>query len=121
MESFLTSAAEERPYLKEEKQIPHLPHLVVVPGTLLSQWIDEIRTLFAPKGIDILTYPMGKDERQFFWGPNGPFSVANHSPSSIIIFVTQSVSEFNTDSSASANYMHSDFTKRVWGIVCEEI
>ncbi|KJA20680.1 hypothetical protein HYPSUDRAFT_203649 [Hypholoma sublateritium FD-334 SS-4] len=80
----------ERPYLGKEKQIPHLPHLIVVPGTLMSQWIDEIRTLFAPKGIDILTYPMAKDERQFFWGPNGPFASTNHSPSSIIIFVTQS-------------------------------
>ncbi|KJA15384.1 hypothetical protein HYPSUDRAFT_207935 [Hypholoma sublateritium FD-334 SS-4] len=80
----------ERPYLGEEKQIPHLPHLIVVPGTLLSQWVDEIRTLFAPKGIDILTYPMAKDERRFFWGPNGPFAATNHSPSSIIIFVTQS-------------------------------
>ncbi|KJA17089.1 hypothetical protein HYPSUDRAFT_206460 [Hypholoma sublateritium FD-334 SS-4] len=80
----------ERPYLGGEKHIPHLPHLIVVPGTLMSQWIDEIRTLFAPKGIDILTYPMAKDERQFFWGPNGPFTATNHSPSSIIIFVTQS-------------------------------
>ena len=121
MESFLTSAAEERPYLKEEKQIPHLPHLVVVPGTLLSQWIDEIRTLFAPKGIDILTYPMGKDERQFFWGPNGPVAVANHSLSSIVIFVTQSVSEFDAYSSASTNYVHSDVAEGVCGTVCKEI
>ena len=58
----------------------------------MSQWIDEIRTLFAPKGIDILTYPAAKDERKFFWAPEGPFAASNHSPSSIIIFVTQSVS-----------------------------
>ena len=78
----------ERPYLQGEQRIPHLPHIIVVPGTLLSQWIDEIRTVFTPKGIDMFTYPMPKEEREFFWKADGHFAATRHSLSSVIIFVT---------------------------------
>lgn len=56
--------------------------------------MDEIRILFAPTGIDLLTYPTSKDEREFFWGPTGPFVATNQVLSCVIIFVTQSVSNF---------------------------
>lgn len=58
----------------------------------MSQWTDEIRTLFTPKGIDIFTYPTSKEEREFFWEADGHFEAMRHSLSSVIIFVTQSVS-----------------------------
>ncbi|KAF9470046.1 hypothetical protein BDN70DRAFT_940144 [Pholiota conissans] len=79
-----------RPYPPGSKEIPSLPHLIVVPGTLLSQWVDELHILFNPRAVDIYMYPTSKDERQKFWATDGPFHSSNHQLSNRIILAPHS-------------------------------
>ncbi|KAF8951749.1 P-loop containing nucleoside triphosphate hydrolase protein, partial [Flammula alnicola] len=81
---------ESRPYLIGEKKIPCLPHLILVPGTLLAQWLDELHILFAPGAVDLFTYPTSKEEREMFWAPDGPFHSSNHDLSNRIILAPHS-------------------------------
>jgi SNF2 family DNA or RNA helicase len=81
------------PYLAEDKTLPNLPHLVIVPGTLLSQWEAELRTLFNPKFFKILMYTPGKALREDFWSEDGPFySTRQKLASNVIIIASHSVS-----------------------------
>ncbi|KAF9470773.1 hypothetical protein BDN70DRAFT_939435 [Pholiota conissans] len=76
---------EARPYLAGEKEIPSLPHLVLFPGTITSQWFDELRILFQPGFVDLFVYPTPKEERLAFWDENGPFHRSKHALSNRII------------------------------------
>ncbi|RDB15031.1 Protein CHROMATIN REMODELING 5 [Hypsizygus marmoreus] len=77
-------------YLREHVSLPDLPHLIVVPGTLLSQWQAELKTVFKPKSIDILMYGTGKALHDHFWSKDGPFHTSNHRPSNRIIIASHS-------------------------------
>jgi SNF2 family DNA or RNA helicase len=83
--------AEANPYLGETKKLPDLPHLVVVPGTLLSQWDSELRVLLKPKSFDILMYGTGKALHDKFWAPDGPFHMSKHPARQKIIVASHSV------------------------------
>ena len=82
---------DQRPYLAGNKKIPDAPHLILAPGTLISQWWDELRLLFLPKGVDLLVYPSLKEEREYFWSPGGTYDSAKHQPASRIILAAHSV------------------------------
>lgn len=41
-------------------QIPDLPHLIVVPNTLIGQWEAEIREFFDPQGVDLIVVDAAK-------------------------------------------------------------
>jgi hypothetical protein len=84
--------AESNPYLGESKVILDLPHLIVVPGTILGQWEDEIKVLFKPKSFDILLYGTGKAVHDQFWAVDGPFYTSKHKPRNKIILASHSVS-----------------------------
>lgn len=89
---FLT---ETLPYLGEERSLPNLPHLVIVPGTLLSQWEAELKTLFKPKCFKILMYAggVGKALREEFWSEGGPFhSTSQKLASNVVVVASHSVS-----------------------------
>ena len=86
------SSTERLPYLGEDKQLPSLPHLIIVPGTLLSQWEGELKTLFWPKFFQILIYPAGKGMREHFWSAKGPFHGRKlRLPSNMIIVASHSI------------------------------
>jgi len=86
------SVAEALPYLAEEKQLPSLPHLIMVPGTLLSQWEGELKTLFRPGYFQILTYGTGRATHEHFWSADGPYHGTKHKLSSnVIILASHSV------------------------------
>ncbi|TFK60422.1 P-loop containing nucleoside triphosphate hydrolase protein [Pluteus cervinus] len=42
-----------KPYFMGRGPVPNLPHLLVLPLSLVGQWISELRTFFKPKEIDI--------------------------------------------------------------------
>jgi TATA-binding protein-associated factor len=91
------NSSEASPYLGSDKTLPNSPHLIVVPGTLLSQWEAELKTLFNPKYFKVLLYGTGKAVHDSFWSEDGPFHntkeqvcanvviVASHSVSSKIV------------------------------------
>ncbi|KAF5362322.1 hypothetical protein D9756_002850 [Leucocoprinus leucothites] len=39
----------ERPFLAGASKIPSHPHLIICPGTLVKQWVSELKTLMLPK------------------------------------------------------------------------
>ncbi|GLB33117.1 putative helicase [Lyophyllum shimeji] len=80
----------ENPYLGAHATVPDLPHLIIVPGTLLSQWETELKVVLKPKSFDILMYGTGKAAHEQFWAPNGPFHTSKHKPSHRIIVASHS-------------------------------
>ena len=69
-----------------------MPHLIVVPGTLVSQWEQELKVAFQPNYVDILVYGAGLAQHEYFWSDTGPYKQAKHSASSRIILASHSVS-----------------------------
>ncbi|OBZ77286.1 DNA repair protein rad5 [Grifola frondosa] len=71
-----------------EPHLPDLPSIVVAPGTLISQWAEEIRRMTLPKSYDILIYRTGKKSREEFWRKNdGLWDRSAHRPRRKIILV----------------------------------
>lgn len=75
----------KQPFLGEDKLLPKLPHLIVVPGTLLGQWESELRVILKPGSFDIFVYPSGKDIQGAFWDSSNLFSQSVHTSNRIII------------------------------------
>ncbi|KAF5345577.1 hypothetical protein D9756_011032 [Leucocoprinus leucothites] len=80
----------ERPFLAGSTKIPSHPHLVICPGTLVKQWVSELKTTLRPKKVDILVYDSSTDTA-VFWGPEGPIVKSLHERHNIIIVASQSV------------------------------
>jgi len=78
------------PFLAEHDVVPQLPHLIIVPGTIQTQWEVELKAVFLPQSVDILIYKGGK-ARESFWSPDGPFYSSKHKLGSRIIIATHSV------------------------------
>ncbi|PPQ80636.1 hypothetical protein CVT26_007424, partial [Gymnopilus dilepis] len=74
----------DNPYLGEHRELPALPHLIVVPGTLLGQWERELKVLLKPGSFDIFVYGSGRDY-QGFWGESEAFSKSLHTGNRIVI------------------------------------
>ncbi|KAF9455565.1 P-loop containing nucleoside triphosphate hydrolase protein [Collybia nuda] len=84
--------SEENPYAGDRASLlehDH-PHLIAVPGTLLSQWEVEIKSIVKGGTFTILLYGSGKAYHDFFWGPDGPYQKAKHSGVNILIIAAHS-------------------------------
>ncbi|KAG6819600.1 hypothetical protein H0H93_010369 [Arthromyces matolae] len=69
----LTHAA----YLGVNSTVPSLPHLIICSGTLLSQWVSELKAYLKPNSVDLFVYD-GSAVPQDFWSPQGPFHQSKH-------------------------------------------
>ncbi|KAG2136436.1 hypothetical protein DEU56DRAFT_756342 [Suillus clintonianus] len=78
-----------RPYFAGQKSMPNLPHIIIVPNSLLGQWGSELRTFFAPKTIEIYVYPTAEKDFAGFW--TGPWAKSAMPLINRIILVTHSV------------------------------
>jgi hypothetical protein len=88
----------KNPYLGEnDVEIPSYPHLIVVAGTLLSQWESELKTLIKPQTFDIFIYGSGQKFHENFWSLAGPFHSSKHSMCNRIIIASHSVHIQKTD------------------------
>lgn len=93
LRSVLTlSTAAAHPYLGGSKSIPDKCHLIIVPGTILSQWASEIAIFLNPKAFDLFIYKSGQDFRDDFWSESGSFTRSNQHAANKIILATHSVS-----------------------------
>ncbi|KAJ2914050.1 hypothetical protein MD484_g6375, partial [Candolleomyces efflorescens] len=86
----LPPLARELPYLKDSSSIPNLPHLVVMPGTLLRQWEHELQCFYKSKSVDILIYGTTPEEHADFWRPDGIYHSSRLPPSHRIILASHS-------------------------------
>lgn len=84
---------ESNPYLGKNtnEKVPSHPHLIVVAGTLLSQWEAELKTLVQLQVFDIFIYSSGKKFHRDFWSPEGPFHSSRHNMSNRIIIASYTV------------------------------
>jgi hypothetical protein len=87
----MVSTTAAYPYLGESKTIPNLPHLVIVPGTILEQWKSVMRIFLNPKAFDLFVYTTGQPFRQEFWSESGPFAQSKQPHANRIILATHSV------------------------------
>lgn len=71
--------------------VPSQPFLIIAPGTLLSQWLAELKVVLKPKTFDLLVYPTSKVEHEAFWSPTGLFHSSKHPLSNRIIIASHSV------------------------------
>lgn len=81
---------EERPFLGDKDTIPSLPHLIVCPGTLVAQWVSELKVFLKPKSMDIFVYNSSTNGEDF-WGSSGPIRLSKHQPQNQIIVASHSV------------------------------
>lgn len=80
----------ERPFLADKSNFPSLPHLIVCPGTLVAQWVSELKVFLQPKSVDIFIYD-SQTKGTDFWGCSGPMQLSNHKPHNRIIVASHSV------------------------------
>lgn len=72
--------------------VPDLPHIVVVPNSLVDQWHGELRAFFRPKMIEIIRVPTGAKQLTKFWRKNGDFDKAQHRAIFRVVLCPSSVS-----------------------------
>jgi hypothetical protein len=87
----------QTPYFEGRDSIPNLPHLIVVPCTLTSQWIREIAKFVAAGSFQVVQYCSQKENLgQFFSAPSSDYVRAagpNGSKAGrVIVIADQSVS-----------------------------
>ncbi|KAG2355244.1 hypothetical protein BDR07DRAFT_1493393 [Suillus spraguei] len=79
----------ERPFFAGLDAIPNLPHVIIVPNSLNSQWFSELRTFFAPKALEVYNYPTAENEFGDFF--NGAWAKSSTPLIHRIILVNHSV------------------------------
>jgi SNF2-related domain len=55
------------PYFAGKGPVPDLPHLIIVPGSVLQQWQMEIKKFFTPESVDVFVLPTAKDTATKLW------------------------------------------------------
>ncbi|KAG1727539.1 P-loop containing nucleoside triphosphate hydrolase protein [Suillus lakei] len=79
----------DRPFFVGQTSIPDLPHIIIVPNSLLSQWTSELRTFFAAKTIEIYQFPTALKDFASFW--TGAWATSKMPFINRIILVTHSM------------------------------
>jgi SNF2 family DNA or RNA helicase len=92
----MTVSPVARPLFLGLREVPSLPHLILCPGTLTAQWVNELKVFFLPRSVDILIYD-SKVDGPYFWSPTGPLHSSIHEPHHRIVIATHSVSRISND------------------------
>jgi SNF2 family DNA or RNA helicase len=80
----------DRLYFAGEGPVPDLPHLIIVPGSVLQQWLMEIKRFFKPEAVDVFQLPTAKDEAKKMW--EGPWASSDQPMYRRIVVTAHSVS-----------------------------
>lgn len=88
------SDVESKPWFMEgEAKIPDAPHLIIVPNSLMEQWIREIKVFFNKKSVEIYQLPGTEEEIEKFFGDVKSPWVESKTPLPLrIVLIMQSVS-----------------------------
>ncbi|KIM38289.1 hypothetical protein M413DRAFT_12967 [Hebeloma cylindrosporum] len=80
-----------------KEKIPDSPHLIVVPTSLMEQWIREIKVFFSKKSIDYYQLPGTEAEIEtFFTDPKSAWCQSKTPMPFRIVLITQSMQAFAT-------------------------
>ncbi|KAI6111419.1 P-loop containing nucleoside triphosphate hydrolase protein [Pisolithus sp. B1] len=71
-------------------KIPDLPHLFIVPGSLVEQVLHEHHVFLKPHSVDVFTYNGTAKQKAEFWSKNGPYKSSKHGPRHRIIIASHS-------------------------------
>ncbi len=75
--------------------VPNFAHLIVVPLSLIGQWLSELHRFFRKGAVDIFVLPNTADAVQlFFFGKNTAWKLSQHNEINRIVLCAHSVSEF---------------------------
>lgn len=88
------TSSDTHPFLGALDKIPDLPTLIIAPGTLSDQWLNEGHAFVKPGHIHFFRYPNAKPARRKFFGPGGEFSKSSANPRNKIIIAPHSVRSF---------------------------
>ncbi|KIK51761.1 hypothetical protein GYMLUDRAFT_251819 [Collybiopsis luxurians FD-317 M1] len=77
-------------FLRGKESVDPLPHLIIAPGTLRAQWVQELKTAFLPKSVDIFLYDCPKSGNADFWSPAGLFFSSKQDPQNKIVVTSHS-------------------------------
>ena len=81
-----------RPYYMGEAMIPDLPHLIVVPPSLTSQWANELERFFRPHMIDIYQFPSDRSVQEtFFTRADSPWMQSAQKMANRVVVASTSV------------------------------
>ncbi|KAF5366181.1 hypothetical protein D9758_005658 [Tetrapyrgos nigripes] len=78
------------PYLGASDKIPSGPHLIITPGTLRNQWLQELKTMLLPQSVNIFFYDSSRLGNEEFWVSDSPFNKSVQSMHNRIILTTHS-------------------------------
>lgn len=88
--------AAKRPYFcgREESsgQVPDLPFAIIVPVSLVAQWLSELRTFIGDNKIEIYVFPTATAEWAKFWAPSSPWSKSKQPMHLRVVIFQHSVS-----------------------------
>jgi SNF2 family DNA or RNA helicase len=78
-------------------KVPEAPHLIIVPNSLMEQWIREIKVFFNKKKVDIYQLPGTEEEiEKFFLDKKSPWVMSATPPPARIVLIMHSVSHSAT-------------------------
>ncbi|KAJ3548525.1 hypothetical protein NMY22_g1227 [Coprinellus aureogranulatus] len=86
----LPPLVESRPFINQHNPLPSLPILVLVPGTLLTQWETELKVALKPRCADLMVYGSGHTNHKEFWSSDGIYASSNHPEHRRIILASHS-------------------------------
>lgn len=76
------------------RSVPNYPHLIVVPLSLISQWIAELHRFFRKGSIDIFVLPNTIDAVElFFHGRESAWNQSSHKYMNRIVLCAHPVSD----------------------------
>ncbi|KAF8872160.1 hypothetical protein BD779DRAFT_1679866 [Infundibulicybe gibba] len=93
--------------------VPDLPHLIIVPNTLVDQWCKELRTFFKPHYIDIFRMPTAAKDYMRFFKAGGEWSRAQHRCILRVVLIAQSTFQGSTKASHDLKDARADYPDRI--------
>ena len=72
--------------------VPNAPHLLVVPGGLIDQWVKELQTFFDRYSIDIYRFPTQSKSFADFFAEGSQWAKSTQPLVKRILIVAHSVS-----------------------------
>lgn len=71
--------------------VPDQPIAIIVPVSLVAQWLAELRIFIGPKNMEVYVFPAAAAEWASFWEPLSPWNISKQPMHLRIILFQHSV------------------------------
>lgn len=76
------------------KSVPNAAHLIIIPLSVVSQWVSELQRFFRKAAIDIFVLPSSPAAVElFFHSPDSTWALSSHDLINRIVICSHPVSE----------------------------